>query len=264
MNAGEQKLSYSSSYYRYMQSIEDYNILTTEEQMKLFKELSLNPTSERKDYIVERLLESNLKLVIHFAQRMYIPTSCIDIMDLISAGNKTLLKCIYNYKIDNDKAARFSTYAGHCIKTDMRKEFNQHDLIRIPRDHKIYRSKLLRSMMDEKDIPDMTKSFMDISGKIYFEEVESIDDCGSISKEYDILDGLYVSDIRSILKPKMNCLSKKQRAVIDSFYFSGKEKTMEEIAKEFNTSKQAVSILLKRTLYRLRTLMQPFDFEELI
>ena len=257
-------MSYSSSYHRYMKSIEDYNILSTEEQMKLFKEIRLNPTSERKDYIVGRILESNLKLVIHFAQRMYSPTSCIDIMDLISAGNKTLLRCIYNYKPDNYNSAKFSTYAGHCIKMDMRKEFNLHDLIRIPREHKIYRSKISRLMMDEKDIPDMKKYFMDISNRIYLKELENIENLESISREYDVLSSLYASDLRSILESKMNFLSKKQKSVIDSFYFSGRDKTMEEVAKEFNTSKQAVSILLKRTLSRLRTLMQSFTFEELI
>lgn len=232
--------------------------------MKLFKELSLNPTEGRRNYIVERLLESNLKLVVYFAKRTYSPQSNIDIMDLISAGNKTLLNCISNYKIDNDTAAKFSTYAGHCIKTDMRKEFNRHDIVRIPLHHKIYRSKMSRSMIDEKDIPDMTKAFMEISSKIYFEDVESIDDCGAISQEYDMLNGLYAFDIRSILKSKMKYLSKKQIEVISSFYFSGGESTMEEIAKEFNTSKQAISKLLQRTLERLRTLIHPITFEQLI
>jgi len=255
---------YSSSYYRYAESLNNHKILTRDEQRDLFKELNSNPTDQRKEEIVRCLLECNFKLVIHLAKKMYVQNSGVDIMDLISAGNQTLYNCIFRYNIDNDTKAEFSTYAGYCISSDMRKEFNQQDLIHIPRDHKIYRSRIARSILSEEDLPEMKRAFMDISNKIHYEAVESIDDCEFISREYDVLKDMYLSELGKILKSKMHYLSKKQIAVIESFYFSGKEKTMEEIAKEFNTSKQAVSILLKRTLERLKVLMRHFDIKELI
>jgi len=59
----------------------------------------------------DRLIEHNLRLVVHVIKKYY--ASCIDQDDLISVGTIGLIKAINTFNAG--KGARLATYAARCI-----------------------------------------------------------------------------------------------------------------------------------------------------
>lgn len=92
----------------YMNSINRYNLLNFEEE----KELSKKIQEEGDEKALNKLINSNLRLVVKIA-RHYISTG-YPFIDLIQDGNMGLIKAATKY--DYRKNVRFSTYASWWIK----------------------------------------------------------------------------------------------------------------------------------------------------
>ena len=59
----------------------------------------------------DRLIEHNLRLVVHVIKKYY--ANCVDQDDLISVGTIGLIKAINTFNVS--KGARLATYAARCI-----------------------------------------------------------------------------------------------------------------------------------------------------
>ncbi len=91
----------------YVKELNDYPILTREEEIVLFKKLKKGSLEAR-----DRLIKCNLKLVVAIVLRSFTYYN-ISLMDLISEGNLALIHAIDNYKLELN--AKFSSYAYKVI-----------------------------------------------------------------------------------------------------------------------------------------------------
>lgn len=114
---------------QYFEEIGKIPTLSKEEEKELFSQYAL--TKDPK--IREKLIKSNLKLVVSVAKHYYYKTkiNAADFLDLIQDGNEGLLKAIEKY--DVTLGFKFSTYASWWIRQGItRALFSNYKTVRIP------------------------------------------------------------------------------------------------------------------------------------
>lgn len=113
----------------YLHDVNRYPLLSVEEERTLTLAMSHGDASAR-----ERIIASNLRLVIHIAkryQRSYGGKSSLKLDDMVSEGNLGLLRAAS--KFDPNMGFRFSTYATHWIHEAIRRGMmNKCRLVRLP------------------------------------------------------------------------------------------------------------------------------------
>ena len=108
----------------YLKEIGRIPLLTVEEEQELAKKVKTG-----SKYAKDKLVESNLRLVISIAKR-YVGRG-IPFPDLIQEGNMGLMKAVE--KFDVDKGYKFSTYATWWIRQSLTRALaDQSRVIRIP------------------------------------------------------------------------------------------------------------------------------------
>lgn len=108
----------------YFKSIKRYPLLSQEEEYELAERISKGDIEAR-----ERMIESNLRLVINIARR-YINKG-LPFQDLIEEGNIGLIKAVERFK--PSKGCRFSTYATYWIRQSVERAIaNQANVVRLP------------------------------------------------------------------------------------------------------------------------------------
>lgn len=111
----------------YLNSISGTSLFTLEEEVKYFKEYK---TSGNKE-ILNKIIESNLRLVVYVAKRYYDKSVSLSFLDLIQEGNIGLMKAVD--KFDVDKGYKFSTYAVWWIRQEIIRAIKKNGkFIRIP------------------------------------------------------------------------------------------------------------------------------------
>lgn len=70
----------------------------------------------------EKLIRHNLRLVAHIAKKYYAGATA-EQEDLISIGTIGLIKAVNSF--DNEKGARFATYAARCIENAILSQWNK-------------------------------------------------------------------------------------------------------------------------------------------
>lgn len=109
---------------RYLKDIAKYKVLDSSEISKLVIKAQNGDESART-----KLIQANLRFVVTFAKQYQ--NRGISLMDLISAGNEGLIKCIDKYDIN--KGTAFLTYAGWWIKQSIYNIIYSHgNEIRLP------------------------------------------------------------------------------------------------------------------------------------
>jgi RNA polymerase sigma factor (sigma-70 family) len=92
----------------YLKQIGKYSVLSKSEEKEYFDLLHEYRT---------KLVNHNLKLVVHIATKFTKSWKNIDLMDLIQEGNITLMRAVNEY--NPDKGTRFSTFASLMIYRDL-------------------------------------------------------------------------------------------------------------------------------------------------
>ena len=112
----------------YCQQIKDYKLLSKEEEQELARKIK-NGTPEEATVAREKLINSNLKLVISIAKRYR--NAHLQMIDLIQEGNLGLMEAVDRF--DPEQGTRFSTCATPWIKSAIIKTITDNNrLIRIP------------------------------------------------------------------------------------------------------------------------------------
>ena len=108
----------------YMKEAGTIPLLTKDEEVQLAKAIEMGDQNAKN-----RLVQSNLRLVISIAKRFY--TQEMDFLDLIQEGNTGLIRAVE--KFDYRKGFKFSTYATWWIRQAITRAIaNQDRNIRIP------------------------------------------------------------------------------------------------------------------------------------
>ena len=108
----------------YLKDIQKSRLLTAEDERELAGLIAEGDASAR-----ERMIESNLRLVVKIAKRYM--NRGLPFLDLIEEGNMGLIKAVEKFKIS--KGCRFSTYATWWIRQSIERALvNQSRTIRLP------------------------------------------------------------------------------------------------------------------------------------
>ena len=265
---------------------ENYNFVTTVDSLKQYiKEVNRIPllTKDKEKKYFKRyqegekglknlLIESNLRLVIKIAFR-YIDRN-IPILDLISYGNKGLIKAVEQF--DVNKEYKFSTYATWWIRQSILRGLDEKRTISIPtyfqQDLKKYYNKMDDLTIELKRIPtpnELSKELnfdldyilllsqyssdvLSLNMKINEDEDEELENLlpDNTTPETIILDKLSNED----LLKEISKLDRLEKIIIyERFGFSNTGiKTIEEICEKYNLDYIMVRRIEARAIRKLR------------
>ena len=257
----------------YMQSINDYSLVTQEEEIDLAGRIKTGCEQSR-----EKLITANLRLVVKIAydfKGMGQP-----LLDLIAEGNIGLIRAAE--KFDPAKGAKFSSYAAWWIKQSMRRSLaNQVRTIRIPAQsaQKLYKirqatteltGKLKREPTEEEvanhldfsrktvnSLNQACKSTCSLQAKLKSGEAKEVQDLVADQNSGTASDIIGAQEALNGLKTHMDLLNDRERLVISLRYglYSSKPKTLEEISQGIDRTRERVRQIQNTALKKLRIKM---------
>lgn len=115
----------------YLREIGQYGLLTAEEEADLTARYIAATDPDEKRELKDRLITSNLRLVVNIAKHYIHSSNKIELMDLIIEGNIGLIRAID--KFDPELGFKLSTYATWWIRQAITRAIaDQADIIRRP------------------------------------------------------------------------------------------------------------------------------------
>ena len=254
----------------YLKEIGKVPLLSAEEEIELAKRME-NGDQEAK----KRLAEANLRLVVSIAKR-YVGRGML-FLDLIQEGNLGLIKAVE--KFDYRKGYKFSTYATWWIRQAITRAIaDQARTIRIPVHMVETINKLIRvsrqllqelgreptpeEISEEMGMPvDRVREILKIS-----QEPVSLET--PIGEEEDSHLGDFIQDdnvpvpaeaasftlLREQLVEVLGTLTEKEQKVLRLRFGldDGRARTLEEVGKEFNVTRERIRQIEAKALRKLR------------
>lgn len=262
--------SIDDNYGLYLKDVNQYRLLTPEEEKKFGLRVMLNDKEA-----IRILTLSNLRLVIKFVKRRY-SNYHIDPLDLIQEGNMGLMEAVIHF--DPNRGYKFSTYATFWIRKYINDYiFNRNDFIRIPyhagvaiRKYQTFCQKFYQNYgyypsnseleenlkMSESKIEELMKYNFQIASfsQPIDDDKNTLIDVIKDDNE-SVIDFLENKGVRQIIDDmlKTNILSSKEIDIIKKYFgFEGEQMTYQEIAKLYGVSKEAIRLNLKHAYKQIR------------
>ena len=254
----------------YLKEIGKVPLLTAEEEIELAKRMELGDQEAKK-----RLAEANLRLVVSIAKR-YVGRGML-FLDLIQEGNLGLIKAVE--KFDYRKGYKFSTYATWWIRQAITRAIaDQARTIRIPLHMVETINKLIRvsrqllqelgreptpeEIAEEMNMPvDRVREILKIS-----QEPVSLET--PIGEEEDSHLGDFIQDdnvpvpadaaaftlLKEQLVEVLSTLTDREQKVLRLRFGldDGRARTLEEVGKEFNVTRERIRQIEAKALRKLR------------
>ena len=254
----------------YLKEIGTVPLLTAEEELELAKR-----KSEGDPVAKDKLIEANLRLVVSIAKRY--TGRGMSFLDLVQEGNLGLIKCVE--KFDYEKGYKLSTYATWWIRQSVTRALADHArTIRVPV-HMVETinrmSKMQRKLTLELGYEPSTQELanaLDIPEEKVLEIMQIAREPASletpIGEEDDSNLGDFVADNNTVT-PEANIESVMLREHIDVLLEDLKERekeviilrfglrdghprTLEEVGKEFNVTRERIRQIEAKALRKLR------------
>ena len=254
----------------YLKEIGRVPLLTAEEEVYLAKRMEQGDEEAQK-----RLAEANLRLVVSIAKR-YVGRGML-FLDLIQEGNLGLIKAVE--KFDYNKGYKFSTYATWWIRQAITRAIaDQARTIRIPVHmvetiNKLIRvsRQLLQKLGREPSAEEIAKE-MEISVDRVREIMKIAQEPVSletpIGEEEDSHLGDFLEDqeapapaeaasftlLKEQLEEVLDTLTPREENVLRLRFGldDGKTRTLEEVGKEFNVTRERIRLIEAKALRKLR------------
>ena len=254
----------------YLKDIGKVPLLTVDEEVDIARRMREGDNSAKK-----RLSEANLRLVVSIAKR-YVGRGML-FLDLIQEGNLGLMKAVE--KFDYEKGFKFSTYATWWIRQSITRAIaDQARTIRIPVHMVETINKLTRQqriLLQELGREPTTHELAEALGVT----VEKVDEIRKISQdpvsletpigeEEDSHIGDFIEDektqtpaeyvasdmLRKQLFSVLDTLTPREEKVLRLRYGidDGKPRTLEEVGKEFNVTRERIRQIEAKALRKLR------------
>ena len=254
----------------YLKEIGKVPLLSAEEEIELAKKMEQGDENAKK-----RLAEANLRLVVSIAKR-YVGRGML-FLDLIQEGNLGLIKAVE--KFDYRKGYKFSTYATWWIRQAITRAIaDQARTIRIPVHMVETINKLIRvsrqllqelgreptpeELAEEMDMPvDRVREILKIS-----QEPVSLET--PIGEEEDSHLGDFIQDdnvpvpadaaaftlLKEQLVEVLGTLTEREQKVLRLRFGldDGRARTLEEVGKEFNVTRERIRQIEAKALRKLR------------
>ena len=254
----------------YLREIGRIPLLTFDEELELAKRV-LDGDEEAK----QKLAESNLRLVVSIAKK-YVGRGML-FLDLIQEGNMGLIKAVE--KFDYKKGYKFSTYATWWIRQAITRAIaDQARTIRIPVHMVETINKLIRTsrhllqILGREPTPEEIAKEMEISVEKVMEIQKIAQDPVSletpIGEEDDSHLGDFIPDdespaphdsaaytlLKEQLEEVMGTLTPREAKVLKLRFGleDGKARTLEEVGKEFQVTRERIRQIEAKALRKLR------------
>jgi RNA polymerase primary sigma factor len=253
----------------YFRAIRGTRLLTFEEELELSQRIQKGESAAK-----QRLIESNLRLVIRIARRYVTPD--VSLMDLIQEGNLGLMKAASRY--DHNRQVRFSTYASWWIKQSIvRSLSNKRRVIRLPhrkeeslrRINRVYNT-LAQSLMRPPTVQEIAEDLgttreevsiiLNISNAVVSLDTPTADEAGTLQDlvedpAYDPARTLVQKSLREETMRVLEKLEDREKQVLlrRFSFFGGKKYTLKSIGEEMDISPETVRQIEMRALKKLRT-----------
>ena len=254
----------------YLKEIGKVPLLSADEEVELAKKMETGDLDARK-----RLAEANLRLVVSIAKR-YVGRGML-FLDLIQEGNLGLIKAVE--KFDYRKGYKFSTYATWWIRQAITRAIADqartiripvhmvetiNKLIRVQRQllHELGREPYPEEIAKEMNLPvDRVREIQKIS-----QEPVSLET--PIGEEEDSHLGDFIQDdnvpvpaeaaaftlLKEQLSEVLGTLTDRERKVLELRFGldDGRARTLEEVGKEFNVTRERIRQIEAKALRKLR------------
>ena len=253
----------------YFRSLRGTRLLTFEEELDLSRRIQGGDSAAK-----QRLIESNLRLVIRIAKRYVTPD--VSLMDLVQEGNLGLMKAASRY--DHKRKVRFSTYASWWIKQSIvRSLSNKRRVIRLPhrkeeklrRINRVYNS-LSQSLMRPPSNHEIAEELgttseeveviLSISNTVVSLDTPTADEAGTLQDlvedpSYDPARTLVRKNLREETLRFLETLEDREKQVLlrRFSFFGGKKYTLKSIGEEMDISPETVRQIEVKALKKLRT-----------
>ncbi|MCI5753899.1 MAG: RNA polymerase sigma factor RpoD [Clostridiales bacterium] len=254
----------------YLKEIGKVNLLTADEEKELAIRMAAGDEEAKR-----RMAEANLRLVVSIAKR-YVGRGML-FLDLIQEGNLGLIKAVE--KFDYTKGYKFSTYATWWIRQAITRAIaDQARTIRIPVHmvetiNKVIR--VSRQLLQELGHDPSAEEIADEMGM----PVEKVRDILKIAQEPVSLEtpigeeedshlGDFIEDegasepseaasfslLREQLVEVLNTLTPREKKVLELRFGleDGRTRTLEEVGKEFNVTRERIRQIEAKALRKLR------------
>ena len=254
----------------YLKEIGKVSLLTADEEIELAKRMEQGDEEAKK-----RLAEANLRLVVSIAKR-YVGRGML-FLDLIQEGNLGLIKAVE--KFDYRKGYKFSTYATWWIRKAITRAIaDQARTIRIPVHmvetiNKLIRvSRQLLQELGREPTPEEIAEEMDMSVERVREILKISQEPVSletpIGEEEDSHLGDFIQDdnvpvpadaaaftlLKEQLIEVLGTLTEREQKVLRLRFGldDGRARTLEEVGKEFNVTRERIRQIEAKALRKLR------------
>ena len=254
----------------YLKDIGKVPLLSAEEEIELAKRMEAGDEGAKK-----KLAESNLRLVVSIAKR-YVVRGML-FLDLIQEGNLGLLKAVE--KFDYRKGYKFSTYATWWIRQAITRAIaDQARTIRIPVHmvetiNKVTRvSRDLLQKLGREPLPEEVGEVMGLPKERVQEIMKIAQEPVSletpIGEEEDSHLGDFIQDesiptpveatnqtlLHEQLDDVVSTLTEREQRVIKLRFGwdDGRPRTLEEVGKEFNVTRERIRQIEAKALRKLR------------
>ena len=254
----------------YLKEIGKVPLLSAEEEIELAKKMEQGDENAKK-----RLAEANLRLVVSIAKR-YVGRGML-FLDLIQEGNLGLIKAVE--KFDYRKGYKFSTYATWWIRQAITRAIaDQARTIRIPVHmvetiNKLIRvSRQLLQELGREPTPEEIAAEMDMSvdrvREILKISQEPVSLETPIGEEEDSHLGDFIQDdnvpvpadaaaftlLKEQLVEVLSTLTDREQKVLRLRFGldDGRARTLEEVGKEFNVTRERIRQIEAKALRKLR------------
>ena len=254
----------------YLREIGKIQLLSYEKELELAKRILEDDEEARQE-----LAEANLRLVVSIAKK-YVGRGML-FLDLIQEGNMGLIKAVE--KFDYTKGFKFSTYATWWIRQAITRAIaDQARTIRIPVhmvetiNRLIRTSRHLLQQLGREPSPEEIAKEMDMTVEKVMEIQKIAQDPVSletpIGEEDDSHLGDFIQDedspaphdaasytlLREQLEEVMNTLTPREAKVLKLRFGleDGKARTLEEVGKEFDVTRERIRQIEAKALRKLR------------
>ena len=257
----------------YLKEIGKVPLLTAEEEIELSKQMELG--GEEGKRAQQRLAEANLRLVVSIAKR-YVGRGML-FLDLIQEGNLGLIKAVEKY--DYRKGFKFSTYATWWIRQAITRAIaDQARTIRIPVHMVETINKLIRvsrqllqelsreptpeeiaeemgmSVERVREIPKISQEPVSLETPIGEEEDSHLGDFIQDDNVPVPADAAAFTLLKEQLVEVLGTLTEREQKVLRLRFGldDGRARTLEEVGKEFNVTRERIRQIEAKALRKLR------------
>ena len=270
-NSGER----SSTLTTYLREIAETKLLTPEEEKELGRGVQRGDERAR-----QRLMEANLRLVVHVAKRYARPYQPDELLDLIQEGNFGLFRAVERF--DPRVGTRFSTYATYWIRQAIQRALAKQRIIRIPEHvledisrmrkarHRLYQelgrqpsSAELAAELDMTErelerLEEASQETVSLDTPVHGGDEGEATELKNLLQDLDTPQPEFIANQHFLRHQVRGIVSelppRDQRIVSLRFGLQdGIPRTLAEVAKEFGISRERVRQIQERALGKMRT-----------